>query len=137
MEPMRSDSACQAVDDSAPRGKASLRVVEGQTYQDWEDVYRDNIVGIYHLVFRRVGNAPDAEDLSAEILLQALRRLRLPAPRWPPPGRLGARAVGPRHRERGQRGGAGADLEEHGEPESGPTGRRRGSSPQLVKGNPA
>src|SRR5690348_14261787 len=28
---------------------------------------------------------------------------------------LGARAVGPRHREPGQRGGAGPDLEEHGE----------------------
>ena len=49
-------------------------------YSDWEQVYRDNVVGIYQYVFRRVGNAPDAEDLAAEILLHTLRTLRLPAP---------------------------------------------------------
>jgi RNA polymerase sigma factor (sigma-70 family) len=64
----------------SPEKKARLRVVDGQIYQDWEAVYRDNIVGIYHLVFRRVGNAPDAEDLAEEALLRALRNLRLPAP---------------------------------------------------------
>ena len=55
-------------------------MVDGRTYEGWEDVYRDNVVGIFHLVFRRVGNAPDAEDLCEEILLRALSRLRLPAP---------------------------------------------------------
>jgi RNA polymerase sigma factor (sigma-70 family) len=55
-------------------------VVDGRTYESWEDVYRDNLVGIYHLVFRRVGNSPDAEDLCEEILIRALTRLRLPAP---------------------------------------------------------
>jgi RNA polymerase sigma-70 factor, ECF subfamily len=69
-----------AIDNAASPEKGFLRVVDGQTYEDWEAVYRDNVVGIYHLVFRRVGNAPDAEDLSEEILLRALRRLRLPAP---------------------------------------------------------
>jgi RNA polymerase sigma-70 factor, ECF subfamily len=69
-----------AIDHPASGGKGFLRVVDGRTYQDWEAVYRDNVVGIYHLAFRRVGNAPDAEDLCEEILLRALPRLRLPAP---------------------------------------------------------
>src|SRR5947209_4317095 len=77
---MGEDRPTEAIDDPASRGKSYLRVVDAQTYQDWEAVYRDNVVGIYHLAFRRVGNAPDAEDLSEEILLQALRRLRLPSP---------------------------------------------------------
>jgi RNA polymerase sigma factor (sigma-70 family) len=70
----------EAVDASSSGGPAFLRVVEGRTYEGWEDVYRDNVVGIYHLVFRRVGNSPDAEDLCEEILIRALTRLRLPAP---------------------------------------------------------
>jgi RNA polymerase sigma factor (sigma-70 family) len=49
-------------------------------YPDWESVYQDNVVGIYQLVFRRVGNAADAEDLAAEVLMQTLKTLRLPAP---------------------------------------------------------
>jgi RNA polymerase sigma factor (sigma-70 family) len=49
-------------------------------YPDWESVYQDNVVGIYQLVFRRVGNAADAEDLAAEVLLNTLKTLRLPAP---------------------------------------------------------
>src|SRR5438132_4675361 len=49
-------------------------------YTDWESVYQDNVVGIYQLVFRRVGNAADAEDLAAEALMQTLKTLRLPAP---------------------------------------------------------
>jgi RNA polymerase sigma-70 factor (ECF subfamily) len=77
---MGENSQSEAVDEPPSRGKAFLRVVDGRTYQDWEAVYRDNVVGIYHLVFRRVGNPPDAEDLCEEVLLQALRRLRLPAP---------------------------------------------------------
>jgi RNA polymerase sigma-70 factor (ECF subfamily) len=77
---MGESSHSEAIDDPPSSGKAFLRVVDGRTYQDWEAVYRDNVVGIYHLVFRRVGNPPDAEDLCEEVLLQALRRLRLPAP---------------------------------------------------------
>ena len=49
-------------------------------YPDWESVYQDNVVGIYQLVFRRVGNAADAEDLAEEVLMQTLKTLRLPAP---------------------------------------------------------
>ena len=49
-------------------------------YADWESVYQDNVVGIYQLAFRRVGNAADAEDLAEEVLMQTLKTLRLPAP---------------------------------------------------------
>lgn len=50
------------------------------TYPDWESVYQDNVVGIYRLVFRKVGNAADAEDLAEDVLMQTLKTLRLPAP---------------------------------------------------------
>ena len=49
-------------------------------YPDWESVYRDNVVGIYQLIFRRVGNSADAEDLAEEAFMQTLKTLRLPAP---------------------------------------------------------
>jgi RNA polymerase sigma factor (sigma-70 family) len=49
-------------------------------YADWESVYRDNVVGIYQLAVRRVGNAADAEDLAQEVLIRTLKTLRLPAP---------------------------------------------------------
>src|SRR5438445_74091 len=49
-------------------------------YTDWESVYQDNVVGIYQLAFRRVGNAADAEDLAEDVLMQTLKTLRLPAP---------------------------------------------------------
>lgn len=49
-------------------------------YPDWESVYQDNVVGIYQLVYRRVGNAADAEDLAEDVLMQTLKTLRLPAP---------------------------------------------------------
>lgn len=57
-----------------------LRGSATAVYPDWEAVYADNVVGIYQLVFRRVGNAADAEDLAAEVLMQTLKTLRLPAP---------------------------------------------------------
>jgi RNA polymerase sigma factor (sigma-70 family) len=49
-------------------------------YTDWESVYQDNIVGIYQLAFRRVGNAADAEDVAEDVLIRTLKTLRFPAP---------------------------------------------------------
>ena len=48
-------------------------------YQDWESVYRDNVDRLYGLMFSRVGNRPDAEDLTAEVFRHALPPLRLSA----------------------------------------------------------
>ena len=48
-------------------------------YPDWEAVYRDNVDRVYRLMFAKVGNRPDAEDLTAEVFLTALRPLRVSA----------------------------------------------------------
>ena len=57
-----------------------LAETDTAVYLDWESVYQDNVVGIYQLAFRRVGNAADAEDLAEEVLMHTLKTLRLPAP---------------------------------------------------------
>jgi RNA polymerase sigma-70 factor (ECF subfamily) len=46
---------------------------------NWESIYRDNVEYIYRLLFARVGNRPDAEDLTSEVFRTALRPLRLSA----------------------------------------------------------
>ena len=56
---------------------ARLRVVDTDTYADWESVYRDNIDRLYRLMYARVGNRPDAEDLTSEVFRTALGPLRL------------------------------------------------------------
>jgi RNA polymerase sigma factor (sigma-70 family) len=60
-------------DNDAPR----LRVVEADAYLDWESVYRDNVARLYGLMYARVGNRPDAEDLTSEVFRTALGPLRL------------------------------------------------------------
>ncbi|HVH21912.1 MAG TPA: sigma-70 family RNA polymerase sigma factor [Pseudonocardia sp.] len=49
----------------------------GDVYPDWEAVYRDNVDRIYRIMFAKVGNRPDAEDLTAEVFVAALRPLRV------------------------------------------------------------
>ena len=49
------------------------------TYMEWQDVYRDNVAGIHRLIYTRVGNRSDAEDLTAEVFMATLKPLRLPA----------------------------------------------------------
>jgi RNA polymerase sigma factor (sigma-70 family) len=56
-----------------------LRVVSDGGYPSWEAVYRDNATWVYRTIFARVGNRADAEDLTAEVFLAALRPLRLTA----------------------------------------------------------
>jgi RNA polymerase sigma-70 factor, ECF subfamily len=61
------------------QGVPELRVVSGDVYPDWEAVYRDNVDRVYRLMFVKVGNRADAEDLTAEVFLAALRPLRVSA----------------------------------------------------------
>ena len=56
-----------------------LRVVPDGGYPNWEAVYQDNAAWVYRTIFARVGNRADAEDLTAEVFLAALRPLRLTA----------------------------------------------------------
>jgi RNA polymerase sigma factor (sigma-70 family) len=62
---------------SEPR--TPLHLVEGEAYTGWEAIYLDNVQRIYRLMFSKVGNRPDAEDLTAEVFLAALRPLRTSA----------------------------------------------------------
>lgn len=48
-------------------------------YENWEAIYRDNVGWVYGLLFGKVGSRPDAEDLTAEVFLAALRPLRTSA----------------------------------------------------------
>ena len=67
--------------DDTPAGgrRPALRVVGDDSYASWEAIYQDNIGRVYGLMFAKVGNRPDAEDLTTEVFLAALRPLRLPA----------------------------------------------------------
>ena len=62
-----------------PSPPAGLHVVSADAYPDWEAIYRDNVDRVYRLMFAKVGNRPDAEDLTAEVFLTALRPLRVSA----------------------------------------------------------
>jgi RNA polymerase sigma factor (sigma-70 family) len=58
-------------------GVTHLRVVDADSYTDWESVYRDNVDRLYRLMYARVGNRPDAEDLTSEVFRTALGPLKL------------------------------------------------------------
>jgi RNA polymerase sigma-70 factor (ECF subfamily) len=54
-----------------------LRLVDDEVYANWEAAYRDNIDRVYRLMFSRVGNRADAEDLTSEVFRAALGPMRL------------------------------------------------------------
>ena len=51
----------------------------GAAYPNWDAIYRDNVTWVYRLMYGKVGNQPDAEDLTAEVFMTALRPLRVSA----------------------------------------------------------
>ena len=61
------------------RPEGGLRPVTGATYPNWDAVYRDNVTWVYRLMYSKVGNQPDAEDLTAEVFMTALKPLRVSA----------------------------------------------------------
>jgi len=67
------------VDHSRDRGEPTLHLVTGDAPLDWERVYRDNVVSIYRLLYARVGNKADAEDLTSQVFMAALPNLRVSA----------------------------------------------------------
>ena len=62
-----------------PQWGGGLRSVTEASYQDWDAVYRDNVTWVYRLMYSKVGNRPDAEDLTAEVFMTALKPLRVSA----------------------------------------------------------
>src|SRR6204780_33145 len=54
-----------------------LHVVDTDSYTDWESVYRDNVDRLYRLMYARVGNRADAEDLTSEVFRTALGPLKI------------------------------------------------------------
>lgn len=56
-----------------------LRAVPDDGFANWEAVYQDNVTWVYRTLFARVGNRADAEDLTTEVFMAALRPLRLTA----------------------------------------------------------
>lgn len=56
-----------------------LRAVPADAYASWEHIYNDNVARLYRLMFAKVGNRADAEDLTAEVFLAAVPRLRAAA----------------------------------------------------------
>jgi RNA polymerase sigma-70 factor (ECF subfamily) len=65
--------------DAAVSTPPSLRVVDADAYPNWEAIYRDNVERVYRVMFAKVGNRADAEDLTAEVFLAALGPLRVSA----------------------------------------------------------
>ncbi len=51
----------------------------GAAYPDWDAIYADNVGRIYRLMFAKVGNRPDAEDLTSQVFLTAFGPLRTTA----------------------------------------------------------
>jgi RNA polymerase sigma-70 factor (ECF subfamily) len=56
-----------------------LRSVGPDAYPNWDAIYRDNVERLYRMMYARVGNRADAEDLTAEVFQAALKPLRTSA----------------------------------------------------------
>lgn len=72
------DGRC-AMHQRGPVAPPALRLVTGERYADWEAIYQDNAIWVYRMLYAKVGNRPDAEDLTDEVFLAALRPLRVSA----------------------------------------------------------
>jgi RNA polymerase sigma-70 factor (ECF subfamily) len=64
----------------APAVSPEIHVLEGARYTSWETIYQANVVKVYRLMYSRVGNRPDAEDLTSEVFVKSLPNLSLPSP---------------------------------------------------------
>jgi RNA polymerase sigma factor (sigma-70 family) len=56
-----------------------LTPLDATAYPDWDSAYLDNVGRLYRLMYSKVGNRPDAEDLTSEVFRAALGPLRLTA----------------------------------------------------------
>jgi RNA polymerase sigma-70 factor (ECF subfamily) len=56
-----------------------LHSVGPDAYPNWDAIYLDNVDRLYRIMYARVGNRADAEDLTAEVFQAALKPLRASA----------------------------------------------------------
>jgi RNA polymerase sigma factor (sigma-70 family) len=56
-----------------------LHSVGPDAYPNWDAIYLDNVERLYRMMYARVGNRADAEDLSAEVFHAAHKPLRTSA----------------------------------------------------------
>jgi RNA polymerase sigma factor (sigma-70 family) len=66
-------------EESGQHEPPRLRVVGADVYADWDAIYLDNVARIHRLMYSKVGNRPDAEDLTAEVFVAAFGPLRVSA----------------------------------------------------------
>jgi RNA polymerase sigma-70 factor, ECF subfamily len=71
----RNEAPDTRLDDA--RGRAQPQATTA--YADWDAIYTDNVRRLYRLMYAKVGNRPDAEDLTAQIFLAAYGPLRTTA----------------------------------------------------------
>jgi RNA polymerase sigma-70 factor, ECF subfamily len=69
--------ASRSHDEPPERQVSYLRLLDRDCYCDWNAAYLDNVERIYRLMYSRVGNRPDAEDLTAEVFKAALVPMRM------------------------------------------------------------
>ncbi|NUP48220.1 MAG: sigma-70 family RNA polymerase sigma factor [Catenulispora sp.] len=74
-------AARREVPGAAPQRPAAEppRVLPTAAYPGWEAIYADNVERIYRLMYTKVGNRHDAEDLTSQVFLTALGPLRTTA----------------------------------------------------------
>ena len=76
----RHPSAAVPDDGSSDRGSVPhLHSVGSDTYPSWDAIYLDNVERLYRILYARVGNRSDAEDLTSEVFQAALKPLRTSA----------------------------------------------------------
>ena len=62
-----------------PRQSEPPRVLPTAAYPSWDAIYSDNVGRIYRLMYAKVGNRHDAEDLTSQVFLTAFGPLRATA----------------------------------------------------------
>ncbi len=54
-------------------------MLSSAVYPSWDAIYTDNVRRLYRLLFAKVGNRQDAEDLTSQVFLTAYGRVRVSA----------------------------------------------------------
>ena len=67
------------IPEAVPEHSDQPRVLPTAAYPGWEAIYADNVERIYRLMYAKVGNRHDAEDLTSQVFLTALGPLRATA----------------------------------------------------------